>query len=156
MIRPHHKTGKPTGAKAHHVMLSESHIEQTCTAWLELDGWRSLKTDPVSRREWGKGFGELGMADRLYIRYRDIFAVADMTACKRLLPALADLETLAQVLWIEWKTPTGAVKPHQADWHHAERNRGAMTLIAGMNFPASIEGFQNWYRESGLMRRDLR
>jgi hypothetical protein len=33
------------------------------------DGWRALKTSPVSRRARGVGFGELGMADYLYIRY---------------------------------------------------------------------------------------
>jgi hypothetical protein len=123
--------------------IQEKHIEQTCSEWLELDGWRTLKTDPVSRKEWGKGFGELGMADRLYIRYE-----------KQTSPPSMDTGT-SQVIWIEWKSRDGKLKLHQQDWHVAERCRGAVTLIAGKTFPASIEGFQNWYRQSGLMRRKI-
>ena len=124
--------------------ISEAHIERTCTDWLALDGWRHLKTDPVSRREWGKGFGELGMADGLYIRYRRI-SLDQIT-----------LEPLVELTWIEWKSKRGKAKQHQKDWHAAERARGALTLIAGEDFPKTIEGFQAWYRVSGLMRRNLR
>lgn len=139
------------GALLDEVKLLERDIERTCSELLELDGWRSLKTDPVSRREWGKGFGERGMADRLYIRYgvpdhsHDLYC-RDGCVC-------------AQVMWIEWKRPRGksATKAaqHQKDWHAAERARGALTLIAGEDFPATIEGFAEWYRNSGLMRRAL-
>ena len=50
------------------------------------------------------------------------------------------------------KTATKASQ-RQRDWHAAERARGALTLIAGEDFAASIEGFQDWYRQSGLARR---
>ena len=134
--------------------LSEAHIQQTCTEWLELDGWRSLRTDPVSRREWGKGFGEVGMADHLYIRY--LVGPRGDPHCKR---------SQAEVLWIEFKRAYSSkvrgprvtkAAEHQKAWHAVERARGALTLIAGEDFPASIEGFQDWYRKSGLMRRNLR
>ena len=37
--------------------------------YLQLDGWRPIRTDPVSDRARGKGFGELGMPDYLFLRY---------------------------------------------------------------------------------------
>lgn len=115
---------------------TEAEIEQTCTALLELDGWRSLRTDPVSSRERGKGFGEVGMADHLYIRY------------------YAGTECDAQVMWIEWKAPRTKVGQHQRLWIAAERRRGATVLLAGETFPRSIEGFCHWYlKESGLVRQ---
>ena len=57
-----------------------------------------------------------------------------------------------EVMWIEWKAPGGKVKKHQVEWHMKERARGAMTAIAGVDFPASIKGFSRWYRESGLAK----
>jgi len=36
-----------------------------------------------------------------------------------------------------------------------ERKRGALTLIAGQDFPATIEGFKAWYIGSGLNRRTI-
>jgi hypothetical protein len=114
---------------------SEADIERTCTQLLELDGWRALRTDPVSRCEWGKGFGEPGMPDHLYLRY---------------LSGSRD-----QVLWVEFKKRGGKVEPRQKAWHEAERARGAVVWVAGEDFPASIEGFAQAYASSGLMRRKL-
>jgi len=123
--------------------LTEKHLAEACSQVLELDGWRRLRTDPVSRREWGKGFGELGMADDLYIRYNDVFR-----------------NCVAEVMWIEWKRLRGkkATKAaqHQKDWHVLERKRGAVTLIAGENFIATFDGFLAWYRASGLMRNSYK
>lgn len=139
-------------------LVKEKHIEQTCSEWLELDGWRTLKTDPVSRKEWGKGFGELGMADRLYIRYdpgaKVNYAIEQRDGAKFSTTVGIGM-CGAQVMWIEWKSKDGTVKPHQWDWHAAERARGGLTLIAGYDFPKTIEGFQACYRRSGLMRRKI-
>ena len=125
------------------LALSEADIARTCSDLLQADGWRMLITDPVSDRARGKGFGELGMADRLYIRYGWTHD--------------PHFSNAAEVMWIEWKRtvrgkPTKAT-PHQKAWHAAERARGALTLIAGEDFPATIEGFQAWYKASGLQRR---
>lgn len=121
--------------------LTEAQIERTCSDWLALDGWRYLKTSPVSNKARAVGFGELGMADGLYLRYHP------------------KQGALAEVMWIEWKRPKGGAftraKQHQCDWHTGERARGALTLIAGRDFPATIEGFQDYYRKSGLMRRKI-
>jgi hypothetical protein len=124
--------------------LTEAHLERQCSDFLALDGWRSLKTDPVSRKEWGKGFGEKGMCDRLYIRY------AEFEPRTLLEPYLDN----AQVMWIEWKTPRGKAAPHQRRWIEAERARGALVLLAGQDFPALYEAFVVWYRRTGLLRRE--
>ena len=132
--------------------LSEADIARTCSDLLQADGWRMLITDPVSNRERGKGFGELGMADRLYIRYG--FSGEGMWNTE--IPEHQH-RVRASVLWIEWKRiRRGAATKatdHQRDWHAAERARGALTIIAGEDFPATIEGFAAWYKASGLQRR---
>jgi hypothetical protein len=130
--------------------LLELDLARACTDLLALDGWRALKTDPVSRREWGKGFGELGMADSLYIRY----APPKDDAVGRIF--WNETRAAAEVLWIEWKTPRGRVAEHQHAWRERERSRGALALIAGIDFDASLEGFARWYLQSGLQRRRLR
>jgi hypothetical protein len=134
--------------------LLESQIAQTCTELLAADGWRCLITDPVSDRTRGKGFGELGMADRLYIRYCPMPSEWHSDKQPYWRPK-AQCEAL--VLWIEWKRVDGRGRTtkatdHQNAWHAAERARGALTLIAGVDFPATIEGFRDWYTRSGLAR----
>ena len=123
------------------VEWPEWKIEEECTRLLEQDGWRALRTDPVSDRGRGKGFGELGMADHLYFRYDNKYKPGGFIA-----------QQWAEVLWIEYKAPAGKPKKHQIEWHTKERARGALTLIAGRDFPASVEGFVAWYRASGLNR----
>lgn len=136
------------------MRLLERDIERTCTEFLSLDGWRCLKTDPVSDRSRGKGFGEKGMADCLYIRY--------LSACEgKGCSDGAECPVRSEVMWCEWKRERGGkitsraekAKIHQKAWHAAERARGALTLIAGEDFPATIEGFQQWYMKSGLARK---
>jgi hypothetical protein len=121
--------------------LRESDIERTISDYLACDGWRKLKTDPVSRREWGKGFGEKGMGDALFIRYEHPALFVDLKPGQ------------AQVLWCEFKAPGGRLSAAQKLWHQVERSRGALTWIAGQDFPASIEGFIEFYEKSGLQRR---
>lgn len=124
------RTTRAAGPQRPRVL--EKHIQETCTQYLELDGWRALKTDPCSDRARGKGFGEKGMADHLYLRY--------------------DCRRLAEVMWIEYKRPKGTLSLHQKIWHEAERARGAFTAIAGIDFEPTIEGFVEWYRASGFNR----
>ena len=113
--------------------VPEALIEAECCRLLAADGWRTLKTDPVSDKSRGKGFGELGMADTLCLRYSRQGAAAE-------------------VLWIEWKSRRGRVRKHQLEWHTRERACGALTLIAGLDFPATVKGFWDWYQSSGLAR----
>jgi hypothetical protein len=117
---------------------SEAELERDCTNILIQDGWRALKTDPVSRRAWGKGFGEKGMADHLYIRYE-----SDPGQRRR---------GSAEIMWIEWKRGNEESKPHQDSWQQREHERGALVLAANRDFPATVDGFMAWYKASGLKR----
>lgn len=126
-----------------HPDLAEANIERTCTDWLALDGWRGLKTTPVSNRGRACGFGELGMTDYIYIRYEYEGS------------GNGPSRAYAQVMWCEWKRKGKKSQAHQIAWQQAERARGALVIAAGEHFPQSIEGFQTWYRASGLMRRKI-
>ena len=131
--------------------LRESGIARTCSDFLMMDGWRMLITDPVSDRGRGKGFGEIGMADRLYIRYS--YSVRALISS-----GMNFQHQRAEVLWIEWKRIDGRgrttkASAHQRAWIDAERVRGALVLLAGVDFPASIDGFLAWYKASGLARK---
>jgi len=107
---------------------SEADIQRTVTELLILDGWRHFRTDPTSDRARGKGFGEKGMCDDLYLRYTSING--------------------GNILWIEFKAPGKIPKPHQVAWHQRERERGALVLGA----VDDIDKFMAWYAESGLCR----
>lgn len=125
-------------------MKPEAVIQKHCAALLALDGWRRVRTDPVSDRARGKGFGEIGMADDLFIRY----ALPERQGTITIEPSPGD----AEVLWVEWKAPRGKLTTAQKLWRLTERKRGALAIAATVDFPPSIEGFTKWYRESGLLR----
>ena len=122
------------------IGTTEAHVQQTVTQFLELDGWRAIRTDPVSDRSRGKGFGEIGMPDYLYVRYEP----DSRTATAASLGAIA----FAEVMWIEFKAPGKAAAGHQIAWHAAERDRGALVLVVD-----DIDSFRQWYAQSGLQRR---
>lgn len=131
----------------------EAVIQEDVTKFLECDGWRALRTDPVSDRRRGKGFGEIGMADMMFIRYWGSHVgrapQGHDTRCNALALAAGN-----HIMWIEFKRGRGGVlAKSQRDWHNKERARGALTLIAGEDFTPSLKGFRAWYRASGLERR---
>lgn len=130
-------------------LLREIDIENTCTEWLTLDGWRPFKTDPKHLR--GLGVTEPGMPDRFYVRY----LYRSGGSAEPCMCGMRDGCACVQLVWIEWKRKGGKSALRQMAWHDAERLRGAVVLVAGENFPATIEGFQHWYRQSGLMRRKI-
>ena len=144
------KTKKRVTAES---FVTEAHIEQTITEWLALDGWYGLKTTPVSNRARGAGFGELGMPDCQYRRY--MHPDAGSRAAQDRLFGMKDAQIRAEVelLWIEFKKLGGKAAPHQREWIKLERERGALVLLVGENCPSTIEGIQDWYRKSGLMRK---
>ena len=116
----------------------EAPIQAECLKILEQDGWRILITNPCSDRSKGKGFGEIGMADAMAIRY------------SRVRPR----DGYSEVLWIEFKRGKGGLlSKAQRAWHIRERARGAMTIILGEDCESSVEGWRKWYRASGLQRR---
>ncbi len=105
---------------------------------LELDGWRAIRTDPVSDRSRGKGFGEVGMPDYLFIRYLDHDG------------PMVDQQCLAQMLWIEFKAPGKPLKPHQTAWASREGRRGALIFVVD-----DAVRFRETYKTSGLMRHTI-
>lgn len=141
--------------------MKESTIQETCCAWLALDGWRRIRTDMKQLR--GMGVQEKGMADDLFIRYHGFTGQFIHAAV-----ANPECQSQSEALWVEWKRERGStsLNPkralftraekamiHQKAWHAAERARGALTVILGEDCPATIEGFMDWYTDSGLLRK---
>lgn len=124
----------------------EADIERTITEWLALDGWIGLKTNPVSNRARGAGFGEVGMADYQYRRFQYLPGT---------LPSTILWRAQCELFWIEFKQPKGVHGRHQIAWQDRENARGAQVLALGRNVSATIEAVQEWYRRSGLMRRKI-
>ena len=118
---------KPRSGKPIKPKLLERDIQQTCTEFLELDGWRAFRTELTIQRERGRVVGERGQPDYLYLRYTD--------------------DGMARVLWIEYKKPGEKPRPDQLAWHEAERKRGGIVLVVD-----DIDWFMRWYRLGGLAR----
>ena len=127
-------------------ITSEADIERTITEWLALDGWIGLKTNPVSNRARGAGFGEVGMADYQYRRFQDVPGT---------LPSTILWRAQCELFWIEFKQPKGVHGRHQIAWQDREKARGALVLALGQDVAPTIEAVQDWYRRSGLMRRKI-
>lgn len=126
-------------------VITEAHVQKAVTDLLVLDGWRAIRTDPVSDRSKGKGFGEVGMPDYLYVRY--FLNGARLSGEVNNVKAFS----LVNLLWIEFKKPGAEPKPHQLEWHAAERARGALVFVVD-----SIDDFIRWYAASGLARKVLK
>lgn len=127
----------------------ERDIERACSQLLQLDNWRVIVTDPPQLR--GLGVSEKGIPDRLFLRYypnTKFFARGDRDT-------LLGPYSACEVLWCEFKRPGGKASAYQKAWHLLERKRGALVILAGQDFPASYEGFLDWYRGSGLNRRPI-
>lgn len=124
---------------------SEAQIQKQIDDFLELDGWRIIRTDLPHLR--GLGVQEKGIPDRLYVRYLPtLIAILD---CVR-------YRAVSEVLWIEHKKPRGRLSDRQKAWHDAERARGALVIVAGQDFHPSLDSFCQWYSSSGLQRVSVR
>ena len=144
-------------------MVSEAQIQEACAGLLAHDDWRRIRTD--LKRLRGMGVQERGMADDLFIRYKPAPYEIHMDGVNPDNPRAIGwwkkgLECQAQVLWIEFKKldkngkPTKA-SPKQIEWQALERKRGALIWQAGVDFPATIDGFREHYKRSGLMRKRI-
>lgn len=127
--------------RARSIGLTEAHVQETITQFLQLDGWRAFRTELTVQRERGRVVGERGQPDYLYVRYEHFI---DHRPDSRSLYYKA-----AYVLWIEFKKPGEKPRPEQLAWHEAERKRGALVLVV-----SDIDYFiREWYPASGLARR---
>ncbi len=135
--------------------ITEAQLSSYIKGLLETDGWHVFRMEPISRREWAKGTGELGQPDLLAIRYAEYADRSPVWASQ------------AQVIWCEvkrldrfskkencWLSTKAAA--HQRSWHTLERKRGSLVIVAGEDFEATPEGALQWYRNSGFMRKDIR
>ncbi len=130
------------------VPIPEKSIQAAIKDILLIDGWRVFETD-AARRHHDTGsvrhpLSEPGMADLLCVRY-----LGDPDD-----PHIRD-HCFSLVLWIECKRLAGKSTPEQHLWQSYERERGALVVVLGEDCEASIDGWLNWYRGSGLMRRKL-
>jgi hypothetical protein len=126
--------------QARRARHSEAELEATCTNILIQDGWEPLKTNPVSRRSRAAGFGVPGMCDYEYKRpiYIHSLGASVVGAC--------------QVLLVEWKSEAGENAGHQIDWQESMKRKGFLVVAAKRDFPATVDGFCEWYQRSGLKR----
>lgn len=164
-------------SKAAAIGLTEAHVEQTITEFMELDGWRSFKMEAVSERgfvarvmakvkaspplhQYGgmigallrscmraQGVGEPGMPDRLFVRYLDRAKIECPTVAETMLTVVLK-KPAAEILWIEFKRPGERPRPDQTAWHEQERARGALVYVVD-----DIDEYIAWYKASGLQRR---
>jgi hypothetical protein len=134
------------------MRLAEKDIVRTIVDWLQLDGWRPIKMEPISRREWGKGTGETGQPDYLFVRYWNQQRKPEP---HDMIYNVAHLASGNSVFWCEFKNQKGRYSKAQIAWTAQERARGGVVLQVGMDCPGTIEGIQDWYRGSGLMRRKI-
>jgi hypothetical protein len=131
------------------LKISEADVQQAVVLMLELDGWRAIRTDPVSDRSRGKGFGEVGMPDYLFIRYGNYQNTATWKSMEEQRSERFPCAD-AEVLWIEFKAPGKKPKPHQCNWMVKENARGALIMVCD-----SVDDFREWYKISGLMRHQI-
>ena len=119
---------------------SEKEIQQQVDEYLALDNWRVFRTDLPHLR--GLGVQEPGIPDRQYVRY--------------LYPApAANAHDYCQMFWVEHKKRGGKAGEHQKAWHERERALGALVIVAGTDFDASLDGFVRWYEQSCLQRKRI-
>ncbi len=124
----------------------EAPIQAECIQLLIEDGWWPLRTDPVSDRKRGTGFGAIGFAD--YTVFRPM-RVTQLVPLQKMPAGCA-----CEVLFLEFKSPKGSPSKEQLKWHRNQRAMGFATFIAGVDFPPSVQGFKEFYRASGLARRE--
>lgn len=137
--------------RAKELGLTEKHVQETVTQFLELDGWRAIRTEHAIERNERGGFkrrvGEVGMADTLFIRYGVVYTAPNLGI--KVDGAALWVERRDQVMFIEFKAPGKFMEAHQRRWADAERARGALVLVVD-----DIDNFmKRWYPESGLQRR---
>lgn len=136
----------------------ESEIETAIVRAMVLDGWRPFKMQYSFDKIKKLTLGELGMSDHLFIRYWNQGdprgpVPGHKTRC---------YNPTGEILWWEFKRirhrkgrkPKATdPEPEQVKWTAAERARGALVWVAGVDHEASIAGAAKHYLESGICRR---
>ncbi len=116
------------------LVVPESDLEDAIISLLCWDGWRVFRFG-WALTEAKRELGEVSSPDLLAVRY---------CGCA---------PGLAEILWCEVKSRRGKADAGQKLWHDAERKRGALVWCAGLDFPATVDGFRDFYGASNLKRR---
>lgn len=142
-------------AKALDQITYEADIENALVTAMQLDGWRAFKQEYNFDTVKKLTLGEPGMCDHLFLRPHnqgDPRGPVPHTATRCYNP-------LCDVLWWEFKASIRRRKRReflstdQVVWIEAERRKGFLVWVAGLDHDADIPGAARHYLESGLARR---
>lgn len=152
----------PQAAKVAERGLYEADIETTIVDAMVRDGWRALKQEYSFDRIKKLTLGEPGMCDHLFLR---------PAKGLKLHASLHDREgngfsttqqlgfAAGEILWWEFKASKRRRKrreflsPDQTLWIQAERRKGFLVWVAGVDHEADIAGAAQHYLDSGLAHR---
>jgi len=134
----------------------EADIETTIVDAMVKDGWRAFKMQYSFDQVKKLTLGEPGMCDHLFVRYglikpHPVRGAADSFWGNAL--------AVADILWWEYKASKKRRKRreflsvNQTLWIQAEKRKGALVWVAGIDHEATIAGAAQHYLESGLCRR---
>lgn len=138
----------------------EDSIEKAIVQAMVLDGWRPFKMEENFSERKKKKTGEPGMCDHLFIRYipRDGPCNLNCPACDAPFVFRPHDFGKTEVLWWEFKASKKVRKrkeflsKDQVAWVAAERARGALIWVAGLDHEADTPGAAQHYLNSGLAR----
>jgi hypothetical protein len=140
----------------------EADIETTIVDAMVRDGWRAFKMEYSFDKIKKLTLGEPGMCDHLFLR---------PARGLKLHASIHDREgngftttqqlgfAAGEVLWWEFKASKRRRKraellsPDQVLWTEAEKRKGFLVWIAGIDHDATLAGAARHYLESGLCRR---
>jgi hypothetical protein len=140
----------PQAAKKAERGLYEADIETAIVGAMMLDGWRPLKQEYNFDTVKKLTLGEPGMCDHLFLR--------PWTGAINQIAKPAPFESWVQILWWEFKASKRRRKRReflstdQVLWIEAERRKGFLVWIAGIDHEATIDGAAQHYLDSGLAR----
>jgi hypothetical protein len=124
--------------RSNKLQVKEIDVQCAVVDMLSADGWRAIRTDPVSNKARGTGFGEISMPDFLFLRYWRMDNLHN------------DTRPIGEMFWIEFKAPGKVPNLAQLKWHGNERNLGALVLVVD-----NVDDFREFYKTSGLMRHPI-
>ena len=117
--------------------VTEAQLSKQVKDFLEIDGWRVFRMEPLSNVIQKRYSAELGCPDLLALRYGG----------KRLVSVIYHAKNEGDILWLEIKRRGKKPAKHQAEWHAKERALGAEVWVCD-----DFDEFRSKYCKSGLNR----
>ena len=113
--------------------VTEAQLAKQVKDFLEIDGWRVFRMEPLSNVIQKRYSAELGCPDLLALRY-----------ARR---GTLGLRISPDILWLEIKRRGKKPAKHQSEWHARERALGAEVWVVD-----DFDFFREGYVKSGLNR----